>query len=46
MPTIYGMREAQHKSDLAAPPVEWRHLQFWGLLIVIVLALALLAAVL
>jgi hypothetical protein len=36
--------EIQRKSEIAAPPAEWRHFRFWPL-IVLILALALLAAV-
>jgi hypothetical protein len=38
------MGENQHKSEITAPPVG-RHFPFWGLLIVLILALAILAAV-
>jgi hypothetical protein len=40
------MGEIQHRSEIAAPPVEWRHFRFWGLLIVVIFAVAVLAAVL
>jgi hypothetical protein len=39
------MGENLRKSEIAAPPVEWQHIRILGLLIVIVLALAALAAV-
>jgi hypothetical protein len=37
--------DIQHRSEIAAPPAEWRHFRFWGLLIVLILALGVLAAV-
>jgi hypothetical protein len=40
-----AMSKGLHRSEIAAPPAEWRHLRIWGLLVVIVLALAALAAV-
>jgi hypothetical protein len=39
------MSKALHKSEIAAPPVEWRSVRIVGLLIVIALAFAILAAV-
>jgi hypothetical protein len=39
------MGKIQRRSEIAAPPAEWRHIRILGLLIVIVLALAVLAAV-
>jgi hypothetical protein len=37
--------EGLHRSEIAAPPAGWRHFRFWGLLIIVVLALAVLAAI-
>jgi hypothetical protein len=39
------MSEGLHTSEIAAPPIGWRHFRFWGLLVVLILALAVLAAV-
>jgi hypothetical protein len=39
------MSNGLRRSEIAAPPAEWRHSRFWGLLVVLILVLAVLAAV-
>jgi hypothetical protein len=40
-----GMSKGLRRSEIAAPPVEWRLFRFWGLLVLLILALAVLAAI-
>jgi hypothetical protein len=39
------MSKGLRRSEIAAPPVEWRLFRFWGPLVVLILALAVLAGV-